>query len=95
MAGVIYSSEAERDIRRITQYIARDNVQAALAWLNQIEAACHLLATQPASGQRVTSRVGEIRRHVVGNYLIYYQPFDQGIGVIRVVHGARDQEKLI
>jgi toxin ParE1/3/4 len=95
MPSVIYSSEAERDIRQITQYIARDNVTAALAWIGELEATCRLLATQPASGGRVdAARFAETRRHVVGSYLIYYLPVDDGIGVVRVVHGARDQDKL-
>ena len=71
MPSVIYSSEAERDIRQITEYIARDNVNAAVAWIDQLEATCRLLATQPASGQRAgMARFAEMRRHVVGKYLI-------------------------
>jgi toxin ParE1/3/4 len=96
MPDVIFSSEAEQDLRHITEYISRDNVSAALAWLDQIGAACRLLATQPASGQRIeTTRFAGMRRRVVGNYLIYYLPAEEGINVVRVVHGARDQGKLL
>ena len=82
--------EAEQDITQIAEYIARDSLRAALAWVGEVRATCDLLATQPAIGELVgTVRLGKVRRHVVGNYVIYYDPMDEGIYVIRIVHGAR------
>ncbi len=96
MPIVIYMPRAERDLGQITQYIARDNLVAAIAWLDKTRVTCDLLATQPAMGQPVRSkRFGEIRRHVVGNYLIYYRPTADGVEILSVVHGARDQGKLV
>ena len=96
MPIAIYTSEAEDDLRQITQYIARDNLLAAMNWLDETRDTCDLLATQPAIGQGVqTKRFGAIRRHVSGNYLIYYRPTTGGIEVLMVVHGAREQERLI
>ncbi len=96
MPGVIYSSEAERDLDQITEYIARDNVDAALRLIDQIAAACDLLPSQPECGERVESlRLGSLRRHVVGSYLIYYVALADGIGVVRNIHGARDQTDLV
>jgi hypothetical protein len=42
-----------------------------------------------------TKRFGEIRRHVVGNYLIYYQPIPVGVEILLVSHDARDQNRLL
>jgi toxin ParE1/3/4 len=95
MSRAIYMPEAERDLTQIAEYIARDNLHAALAWVRELQAACDLLATQPAIGELIgTVRFGKVRRHAVGNYVIYYDPMDDGISVIRIVHGAREQIKL-
>ncbi len=96
MPEVRYTPEADQDLIRIGSYIARDNPLAAIRWVDAIEAVCDLLAAQPGIGQRIkTKRFGDVHRHVVGNYLIYYDPTAAGIEVIRVVHGARDQDKLL
>jgi plasmid stabilization system protein ParE len=42
-----------------------------------------------------TNRFGDVRRHVTGNYLIYYQPHGSTVSIARVVHGAREQDRLI
>jgi plasmid stabilization system protein ParE len=36
-----------------------------------------------------------VRRHVVGNYLIYYRPIADGVEILHVVHGARDQDRIV
>ncbi len=96
MVQVRCTPEAEEDLIRIGSYIAADNPSAALRWVDAIEAVCDLLATQPGIGQQTrTKRFGDVRRHVVGNYLIYYEAASEGIVVIRVVHGARDQGNLL
>jgi toxin ParE1/3/4 len=96
MPKATYSPEAKDDLRQITRYIARDNLSAATMWLDTAHATCDLLATQPGIGQPVHSkRFGEARRHVLGNYLIYYVPASHEIEVVRVLHAARDQDKLL
>jgi len=96
MPRAIYTSEAEHDLGGIAQYIAQDDLLAAMTWLGETRATCDLLATQPAMGQRIQSkRFGGIRRHVAGNYLIYYRPTADGVEILAVVHGAREQGRLV
>jgi len=96
MPQLLYTPEAEQDLRDIVQYIASDNLPAALRWLDEMEAICGLLAAQADIGQRVqTTKFGEVRRHATANYLIYYQPLPDGIEILRVLHGARDQDALL
>jgi toxin ParE1/3/4 len=91
-----FSAEAELDLGEIVDYIAQNNLAAALSWLEETRACCDLLAVQPGIGEPMqTSRFSEVRRHVIGNYLIYCQVREAGIDVVRVVHGARDQGQLI
>jgi toxin ParE1/3/4 len=96
MGKADYTAEADQDLIRIGLYIAQDNQSAALRWVDAIEATCELLAEQPGIGQRIkTKRFGNANRHVVGNYLIYYRPDPGGVKILMVVHGARDQGKLL
>jgi toxin ParE1/3/4 len=41
-------------------------------------------------GKRRDELVTNVRSFPVGNYLIFYRPVNQGIEVLRVLHGARD-----
>jgi toxin ParE1/3/4 len=96
MAEVVKSLEAKERLKQIVEYIAKDNLAASIRWLDEIEAIFALLAEQPGIGQRVqTRRFGIVRRHVVGNYLVYYQPITGGVEILLVSHGARDQRRLI
>jgi plasmid stabilization system protein ParE len=96
MAKVHQTPEAEAAVTECATHIARDRPLQTLRWLDEIEATFNLLATQPATGQQVqTKRFGPARRHVVGNYLIYYQPAEDGIRVVLVIHAARDHDRLV
>ena len=96
MANVVRTPKADRDLGQVVQHIAKDNLSAASSWLNQTEAFFQLLATQPEMGQRWRSRrLGELRRHAHGNYVIYYRPITNGVEIVRVLHGARDQGRQL
>jgi toxin ParE1/3/4 len=96
MPKAIYTPGAKQDLTQITQYIARDNLSAAMEWLGKTRITCELLAAQSGIGQLVkTKRFSDARRHVAGNYLVYYRPISDGVEILMVVHGARDQDKLL
>ncbi len=93
MGSARYTVEVEKQLVEITQYIARDNFTAALSWLEQVRTACERLALQPELGELArTKRLGAVRRHVIGKYVIHYRAIDDGIEVVGVVHGARDPQ---
>jgi toxin ParE1/3/4 len=41
-------------------------------------------------GRKVGELAPNLRSLPVGSYLIFYRPIDDGIQLIRVLHGARD-----
>jgi toxin ParE1/3/4 len=90
MARIVQDADAEADLVQIWFYIARDNSTAADRLLDRIAKSLELLATQPRSGQEWNELSPGIRRFAVGNYVILYRPLDDGIQVVRVLHGARD-----
>lgn len=90
------TQQARRDLRAIAVHIARDNPSAATNWLYDIERRFELLMTQPLIGQRLeTRRLGIVRRDYFGDYIIYYRPYKDGVRIVRVIHGARDQERQV
>lgn len=96
MARYIQSPQAVADIYEIAEYIAKESPKSAERWIDEVTQLFNLLASQPFLGQKYFSpRLGEVRRHSHGNYLFYYRPLTECIEIVRVLHGARQQDKLI
>ncbi len=83
---------AEDDLVAIWIYIAADNESAADALLDRLEDAFGLLAENPLIGRGRPELAPHVRSFAVRRYVILYLPADDGIEIIRVVHGARDIE---
>lgn len=96
MPSVKRSVQSQRDLDAIVDYIAADNPAAADHWYDEMDRVFHLLAAHPEVGERIeTRRFGIIRRHSHGNYAIYYRPRSYGVFMVRVLHGARDQGRML
>ena len=75
--------QAEKDIEELWLYIAADNMLAADRVLDDIEAQCHLIATQPGMGRPRPELAPGLRSFPVGRYIILYQTLPDGIEIIR------------
>lgn len=95
MSPVVRFRQAEEDLLAIAEYIARDSPGAALRWLDQVEEKLAALAEHPLMGEAVDHIRPGVRRSSQGRYLIFYEPRDSGICVVRVLDGARRIEKLL
>jgi toxin ParE1/3/4 len=84
------SPQAEADVTAIWQFVAEDNIRAADALLDRIEAAFDMLAEMPRVGRAREDLAPKLRSFPVGNYLILYVPVPEGIEVVRVMHARRD-----
>jgi toxin ParE1/3/4 len=94
MPRVYRFRQAEEDLLAIARFIAQDNPSAASRWLDEVERILSLVATQPLMGEAVDRLRPGLRRILHGNYLLFYEPLEDGIGLVRVVHGSRQIEKL-
>jgi toxin ParE1/3/4 len=92
--SVQFSIEASRDLEELKNYISQDNPDAAVRLILLIREKCTLLAQQPGIGRDRSDILSGLRGHPVGNYVIFYQATNDGIAVIRVLHGARDIPEL-
>jgi toxin ParE1/3/4 len=81
---------ASADIFEIWDYIADDSLVAADRWVDRLDEQFGLLATQPLMGRARDELAPGVRSFPFGRYVIFYVPLDDGIDVVRVLHGARD-----
>ena len=94
MPTLIFAPSARLDLLDIFDYIARDKPNAAANWIDKIEEKCALIATTPEFGERRPEHGSDIRSSVVGRYVIFYRPMEDGIEVVRVIVGDRDIRSL-
>src|SRR5690348_5380012 len=94
MPKAIRTALAEMDLRSIFRYIAMDNERAAAKLLRTIDAKINSCARMPGTGKPCDDYRPGLRSVPVGNYLIFYEPTADGIVVVRVLHGARDIQRL-
>jgi toxin ParE1/3/4 len=91
-----FSPRAACDLDGIFQFISSDNPEAARRVRESILDVADLLAQNPELGRKILNappRHAQIRWFVVPkfrNYLIFYQPFQNTIMVVRVLHAAQD-----
>lgn len=89
-----FSPSARNDLDEIVEYIAQHNADAARRLVEQIEEACRTLARHSGIGTRRDELQTGLRVFPVRKYVICYRPTEDGIDVIRIVHGARDFDRL-
>ena len=90
MPTVLRTTQAHLDLVRIALHIADENPLAADRWLDVIEEKCRLLAQMPGVGRKRDELGPGVRGLPVGDFVIFYRAFEDGIQVLRVLHGARD-----
>ncbi len=86
---------AETDILEIWDYIAADSLAAADRWIDHLDEQFRVLATQPMMGRARDELAPRVRSFPFGRYVVFYVPLDDGIDVVRVLHGARDIDAVL
>jgi toxin ParE1/3/4 len=94
MPRVIRTPAAVRDLTAITDTIAADNLDAALRYYDEVDRRLGLIARYPRMGEAVDHLSPGMRRHTLGDYLLFYRLRNDAIELIRVLHGARDIDRL-
>lgn len=95
MPHVTRRADARADLAEIWDYIAQDDPKRATTFLRNLESVFETLASQPMMG-RERPELGEgLRSFPVGRYVVYYQPWPDGVDIVRVLHAARDVARLI
>ena len=94
MPHVLKSPSAESDLDEIWLYIALDNLDIADRFIDELNDQCESLAEFPEMGKACDELAPDLRMFPVDNYLIFYRPVEDGVDIVRVIHGARGIEDL-
>lgn len=94
MTKPFYTSAARQDLADILTYIARDKPEAALAWVEKIEAKCLLIASQPKMGELKRQLGVDVRANVVGRYVIFHRQANDRVEILRFIPGDRNITNL-
>ena len=94
MTKPCYTSSAKQDLTGILTYIARDKPDAAVTWVEKIEAKCLLIATQPETGELQRNLGIGVRANFVGRYVIFHRTKNGRTEILRVIPGDRDITNL-
>jgi toxin ParE1/3/4 len=96
---IILRPAANRDL--VDHYLTRhQSLQTGLRFYRAAEETFHLLASQPGMGARMewrSSFLYGIRMFPLKrfpNHLVFYLPVENGVAIVRALHGARDIETL-
>ena len=90
MGLVRLSHLADGDLDAIRDHVKQQNLAAADRLLEQLFETLELLAEQPLIGQQRDDLATKLRAFAVRPYVILYHPHEDGIHVVRIVHGARN-----
>ena len=84
------SDAARSDLDEIWSYIAQDNPDIADGFVRSLISRFPMLAEMPEAGRQREELAPELRSFAIGNYVIFYRPIENGVEIVRVLHGARD-----
>ena len=94
MTKPFYTIAARQDLTDILGYIAQDKPDAAVTWVEKIEAKCLLIATSPQVGE-LQSRFGKgVRTSSNGRYVIIHSENSERVEILRVIPGDRNINEL-
>ena len=94
MSHVFYQQVAKADLIDVWLFIAEDNMTTADTYIERLQQMCVLIAANPLMGVGRPDIAEGVCSFAVDDYVIYYQPDDQGITVLRVWHAAREPNSL-
>ncbi len=84
------SEAASADLEEIWVFIAEDDPHAADRFIRDIVSRFPKLASMPHLGRSREELSHRLRSFPVAHYVIFYRPIQDGIEIVRILHGARD-----
>lgn len=95
MSGYRLRPKAVEDLEAIGDYIAADDPDRAVSFIDELLSVCARIAERPRAFQRRDDLARGLRQAVHGHYLILFTAGRKEVVIERVVHGARRLEDLI
>ena len=100
MARLLVRDQAWADLEELGAFIAKDNRAAATEVVRQLRLSFEQLARMPQLGRAVrninmTEQLRMWLSPAFCNYLIFYRELHDGVEIVRVLHGARDIQRIL
>ena len=95
MKPVSYSPAALTDLRGIGRYIAEDDPDRALTFVDELRTKAQIAAERPFSFPARDDLAPGLRSIVHGRYLIFFRDLPDAVRIERVIQGARDLRALL
>jgi toxin ParE1/3/4 len=93
---VVISEAAYADLLDIGRAIARDSPGRAFSFVDELHERCKGLSTMAQAFPLLPGwEERGVRRRPFGDYLIFYRISVREVQVLRVLHGARDYERVL
>jgi toxin ParE1/3/4 len=93
---VVFSDQANADLTRIGDNIAKDSPLRALSFTREIRTKAQDIAYLPRASPLVPRYEHHgIRRRPFRDYLIFYRIEDDQVSIVHILHGAQDYEPLL
>ena len=90
------TDQAKDDLREIWYSISRGrDDRTADRVVTQILDTCHDHAQFPEGGRHREELSAGLRSFNVKPYIVFYRPFEDGIMVLRILHGRRDLKHMV
>jgi toxin ParE1/3/4 len=93
MTKLFISEKAYDDLLHILRYIARDTPQAAVRFIDQLQAQCEFLARFPESGTQCDDLAADLRVFTYRGYGIYFRNLTDRVRIERVLPPGLDVTK--
>ena len=95
MPRIKIAETAGDDLEDIWEHVAQSNPEAARKLIKEITGKFKLLRDHPHIGREEKRLLGTLRGFPISSYIIFYKPFDNGVEILRILHAARDIEKIL
>ena len=95
MIELVLAREAQTDLRDIADFIARDNQERAVSFIEELLNAMESIRERPESFRLRTEWRPGLRSSVYHGYQIIFRFSGETVEIVRVMHGSRDIPTLL
>jgi toxin ParE1/3/4 len=95
MRNVRIAGTATSDLLGIWTFVAEDDTELATQLVMEIVKRFALLRDNPLMGRQQDQILTNLRSFPVKRFLIFYQPSEDHVDILRVLHGSRDVNRIL
>ncbi len=93
---IIWSPLSLQKLEYYADYIAQDNVDAALVFIDEVEESALSLKDFPFKGRMIPALNDELKRELIikSNYLLLYEIHEDRVEILTIRHVRQDHNKF-